>query len=168
MHLVQIMRDESVYSIKALLLMSLFSRARDKSELAWTMLSTAVARALAIGLDRRSTSSERLKPQHRSRVNTWWSLFVLDKVLAIELQRSPMIRDYFHDQEMPQTDGLSQGHPYSHNCFLGIIDLAKIQEKVLEILLRCSKAEASGRLTMYEAVNDKMRSSGELDQLLTT
>ncbi|KAG9663185.1 hypothetical protein KCU64_g1481, partial [Aureobasidium melanogenum] len=168
MRLVQIIRDETVYAINALLLMSLLSRARDEPEIAWHMLTTAVARAIAVGLDRRLTSSEKLKPQYQSRIDTWWSLFVLDKVLAVELQRPPMIRDCFHDQEMPWINGPNQGHPSLQNCFLAIIDLAKIQEKVLEALLRCSRAEASGRVTLYEAVNDKMRISGELDQLLAT
>ncbi|KAI5251058.1 hypothetical protein E4T42_04616 [Aureobasidium subglaciale] len=166
--ILDLMQSESIYAVGTLILLSLLFRARDESDMAWHMLSNAVARAQAIGLDRRIPFSrkadvEKIRDQ---RINMWWSLFILDKILAVEVQRPPMIRHCLYDQEMPLQNAQGQVQESLQSCFLAMIALSKIQERVSGSLLECSQAESSGRTTIDWAINEKIRISGELDQLL--
>jgi hypothetical protein len=161
--LVPLIQDDSIYSINSLILMALLFRARGDSEMAWHMLANAVPKAQSLGLGRYLLV--RIQPGdstswQRQRANTWWALYILDKMLSIELQRPTMIRDYLHDEELPFESGLS-------SCFHAIIRLAKIQGRVSDALLTCAQAEASGRITISQSINDKIQLSAELDQSMT-
>jgi hypothetical protein len=162
--LVPLIQDESIYSINSLILMVLLFRARGDSEMAWHMLANAVPKAQSLGLGRyllvQIQSSNSTSWQHQ-RANTWWALYILDKMLSIELQRPTMIRDYLHDEELPFESRHS-------SCFHAIIRLAKIQGRVSDALLTCAQAEASGRITISQSINDKIQLSAELDQSMTS
>jgi hypothetical protein len=129
------------------------------------MLSLAVAKANALGLDRRSNTYPghgSAAGPHQHRVKLWWSLFILDKCLAVELQRPPLIRDSFSDQEMAS----SSNEPGSI-CFSYMVQLARIQGQVCERLLDCTWAEESGKVTLQQAILNKIRVSGQLGQVLS-
>ena len=168
-NLTVLIQDESIHSVIALILMALVFRGRDDTEMAWRMLANAVPKAQALGLDRRfpiHTRSTLSRTLHRQQVSTWWSLFILDKVLSIELQRPPMVRDCFCDQEMLTAANDTREARLRQKCFEAIVELAKIQGQVLERLLVGTQEEESGKLTMEQAIRDKLQAGGELDQLL--
>lgn len=160
-HLTQLVQNESVTSVKALILMALLFRSRDDAEMAWRMLSIAVSKAQALAIDRwdgRDTA--------RQGLSTWWSLFILDKVLAVELQRPPMIRDRVYDHELLASPDDNDETKMRLACFHAIVNLSQIQGRICDRLLLCSQDEESGKLTLEQAIRAKMKASGELDQLL--
>lgn len=164
-----LIQDESIYSISALVLMAILFRSRDDTEMAWRMLANAVPKAQTLGLDTRHPVQSRHWPGRSSRqqcICTWWSLFILDKVLCIEMQRPPLVRDCFCDQEIPVVPAGGPETQVRQRCIEAIIALAKIQGKVCERLLACTRAEESGELTLEQIIREKLRTGGELDQLL--
>lgn len=168
-HLTTLIRDESIESIKALILMALLFRSHDDSEMAWRMLAIAVPKAQALSLDRSYPVQPRSRTTDASEQrgsNTWLSLFVLDKALAVELQRPPMVRDGFYMQKLLADPGTGRGASAAETCFGAVVELARIQGQICERLLICSQEEESGKLTLDQAIKAKMQAGGELDRLL--
>lgn len=168
-NLTTLVQDESIDSVKALLLMALLFRNRNDTEMAWRMLAAAVPKAQALALDRcwpAHRRSQETRAIHRQQANTWWSLFILDKVLALELQRPPMVRDCFYDQELFTDSDGSREAQTKKTCFAAIVNLARIQGQICERLLLCTQDEESGKYTLGQAIRAKIQTAGEVDQLL--
>jgi hypothetical protein len=159
-------QDESVNAIRSLILMSLLFRCDDDVEMAWRVLGIAVTKAQGLALNRRVPH----RPDdstYRQRINTWWALFILDKTLAVELQRPPMINDSFYDQEPPVHGAGTFEERAKKTCLEALVGLAKVQGRICERLLDCSQSEESGKLSLKEAIRSKMQVGAETDELLS-
>lgn len=168
-HLTQLVQDESITSVKAFILMALLFRSRDDAEMARRMLSIAVPKAQALAIDRPHSIQRHRGDRRgtaRQEFTTWWSLFILDKVLAVELQRPPMIRDQTYDHDLIASPDDNEEAKMRQTCFDAIVNLSQIQSLICERLLLCTRDEEAGKLTLEQAIKAKMQASGELDQLL--
>jgi hypothetical protein len=153
--------DQALDSIRALVLMSVYLRWRDDVERAWQILSLAIA-----SVHNQSLHREHSRTPLAGTQDLFWSVFVLDKLLSIELERKPMLTSAECNRTTPTA---SNGHDGS--MFRAVVDLSMLQDEILEKLQssrrREEEAHASQNPTVLrQVVQDKLRLVGELDQKL--
>ena len=156
----------SIHSLQALALIVLLLRWQNEVEMAWHMLSLAVSIVHRQSLHKRATRSNGPGSETCEsdlRVNVFWSVFVLDKVLALELERQPLLRTSECDQSLPSKDTESP-----KAAFLAVIRLTQLQDHLLERLKMSRKAEeaAATQAELQELIKQKMETVGDLDQQL--
>jgi len=137
-------------SLAALTLMVIILRGQEDSERALHILSIASSIAHTLGLHRRTPS---FNEEH---ISLWWTLYALDKALAIELERPIIIKSQDCDQQRP-ADG---------SMLSAIVELACIQEVIVERMFQERHVEESPDQTLQEIIVHKMRMAGELDTML--
>lgn len=95
-------------SIQALLLLALALRGRHREGVAWHVIGHAVRMAQSLGLHRHqhphNAASDTSLPQVDLDRNIWWSLFCLEKMMALQTGRPSAIRDEDCDQTFPAAD----------------------------------------------------------------
>ena len=148
-------------SIRALLLMSMYLRWRDDVEKAWQILSLAVASVHNQSLHRE---------HHRTPVpgsdDIFWSVFALDKLLSIELERKPMLTSAECNRALPPA---SDGD--GRSIFRAVVDLSILQDEILDKLQSSRRHEEEAHASqdpamLRQVVKQKVRLVGELDQKL--
>jgi hypothetical protein len=148
-------------SIRALLLMSMYLRWRDDVEKAWQILSLAVASVHNQSFHR---------DHHRTPVpgsqDLFWSVFALDKLLSIELERKPMLTSAECNRTLPSAP---DGHRES--IFRAVVDLSILQDEILDKLQSSRRHEEEAHASqdpaiLRQVVKQKVRLVGELDQKL--
>jgi hypothetical protein len=151
---------EALDSLRALILMSLYLRWRNDVERAWQLLSLAVATVQNHGLHR----------DHRTSIqgsqDIFWCVFVLDKLLSVELERKPMLSSADCNRSVS-----SSSESHGGAIFKSIVDLSKLQDEILEKLLHSRRAEEdaheSQNPTLLDGIiRDKLRLVAELDHKL--
>jgi len=157
----------SIRSIQALFLMALVLRCRDEIELSSQTITMAASAAQALGLHRQVSRRHYTDlGEHRAQryICTWWALYVLEKVVAFELGRLSVIRDFECNQSLPAEAALAQSDT-QRGLFRALIALAKIQSEANEQLaLSRHMEEVSSDLR--PAIRAKIEVVGELDQKL--
>jgi hypothetical protein len=148
-------------SIRSLLLMSLYLRWRDDAERAWQILSLAIA-----SIHNQSLHREHHRTQIPGSRDLFWSVFMMDKLLSIELERKPMLTSAECNRALPPA---SDDHGGS--VFRAVIDLSVLQDEILEKLQSSRRSEeeahAGQNLTVLrQIIQAKLRLVGELDQKL--
>jgi hypothetical protein len=152
--------SQALDSLRALVLMSLYMRWRNDVEKAWQLLSLAVASVQNHGLHR----------DHRTSMpgsqDIFWCVFVLDKLLSVELERKPMLSSA--DCNRPVS---SASESHGGAVFKAIVDLSKLQDEILEKLLHSRRAEEDAHelqspTRLDGIIRDKLRLVAELDHKL--
>ncbi|KAK3673224.1 hypothetical protein LTR78_006769 [Recurvomyces mirabilis] len=159
-----IMLDKSLSSVRLLVLSGLLLRACGQTEIAWQLACLALPIAQSCCLHRRAYATIQGEPTAANidQMRLWWSLYTLDKMLCLELERASSIRDLDCNQESPPHAGA-----YLDDIHLAAIELAKIQSQVSERLMQSRAQEESDDVVLEAAIINKMRAVGELDGLLT-
>jgi hypothetical protein len=151
---------DALDSLRALVLMSLYMRWRNDVEKAWQLLSLAVASVQNHGLHR----------DHRTSIpcsqDIFWCVFVLDKLLSVELERKPMLSSADCNRPVP-----SASESHGGAIFKAIVDLSKLQDEILEKLLHSRRAEEDAHESQSPTrldgiIRDKLRLVAELDHKL--
>jgi hypothetical protein len=146
--------------LRALVLMSLYLRWRDDIEKAWQILSLAVA----------FVQNHSLHREHRTLLpdsqDLFWCVFVLDKLLSVELERKPMLASGDCNRT---TTSASQSQAGA--LFKAIVEFSKLQDEILERLLLSRRVEEVAHETQDPAltgsvIRDKLRLVAELDDKL--
>jgi hypothetical protein len=152
--------SQALDSLRALVLMSLYMRWRNDVERAWQLLSLAVASVQNHGLHR----------DHRTSIpgsqDIFWCVFVLDKLLSVELERKPMLSSA--DCNRPVS---SPTESHGGATFKAIVNLSKLQDEILEKLLHSRRAEEDAHESQNPdlldgIIRDKLRLVAELDHKL--
>ena len=148
-------------SIRALVLISLYLRWRDDAEKAWQILSLAIA-----SVHNQSLHREHHRSPTSGSQDLFWSVFVLDKLLSIELERKPMLTSAECNRARPLA---SQGHDGS--VFGAVVDLSVLQDEILEKLQSSRRNEEEAHASqnptvLRRVIQDKLRLVVELDQKL--
>jgi hypothetical protein len=146
--------------IRALVLMSLYLRWCDDIEKAWQMLSLAVASVQNHGLHRDHRIS---LPGSQA---LFWCVFLLDKILSVELERKPMLSSAECNRPTSPSSEI-----YGGAIFRAIVEFSKLQDEILEKLLHSRRAEENAYETKDQGlvdrlIRDKLRLVSELDQKL--
>jgi hypothetical protein len=148
-------------SIRVFLLISLYLRWRDDVEKAWQILSLAVA-----SIHNQSLHREHHRTPVPGSQDLFWSVFALDKLLSIELERKPMLTSVECNRALPPASDGRGG-----SIFRAVVDLSILQDEILDKLQSSrwheEEAHASQNPTVLrQVVLQKVRLVGELDQKL--
>lgn len=128
----------SLESVSALVLLAVLYRGTDKPEAAWHLVAAAVAMAHSLGINkaRQASANANVVSSHaRDSAAVWWSLYILEKTLCLELERASGIQD----SECDQVDT-----PHVSDETLAAIQLARVQSRISCRLLRSRQFEESG------------------------
>jgi hypothetical protein len=146
--------------LRALVLMSLYLRWRDDVEKAWQILALAVASVQNHGLHR----------DHRTSLpdseDLFWCVFVLDKLLSVELERKPMLPSAECNRQFTSASQSQAGA-----IFKAIVEFSKLQDEILERLLHSRRTEEVAHASQDQSligrmVRDKLHLVAELDRKL--
>ncbi|KAL1582207.1 hypothetical protein WHR41_09081 [Cladosporium halotolerans] len=146
--------SDPIESLRALLLIVVYLRWHDDADKAWQILSLAGA----------TVQNHSLHREHRDSplgsAEVFWSFFVLDRVLATELERRPMLSSAECNRTFSPGAADDGGR-----LFKAVVDLAKLQDEILEKLQSSRKAEedAADSTALQEVIKDKMRMVADLD-----
>ncbi|KAF9637696.1 hypothetical protein BFW01_g8592 [Lasiodiplodia theobromae] len=132
-------------SIQALLLLALALRARHKEGVAWHVIGHAVRMAQSLGLHRlqKDAIPDALRKNAILDRNIWWSLFCLEKMMALQTGRPSAIHDEDCDQSTPAADAASL---FLHH----LVGLAQVQSAIA----RSMTSQANQRRGMREFLHD--------------
>lgn len=145
-----LIQSPSLESLIALIFMVIAFRGQDDSETAQHVLSVASSIASTMQLHRA------LPEQTVNHVRAWWTLYVLDKALAIELERPASIR----------TVDCNQPDVASGSVLHALVELSRIQETIIERVFQQRGLEESTEKTLEQIIEHKMRMGGEHDAML--
>ncbi|KAK5682548.1 hypothetical protein LTS10_005676 [Elasticomyces elasticus] len=164
-----IVLDGSQDALEVLMLLAIITRSCGRMELAWQLMSLAISIAQTLGLHRHvdlSSLPTEVAEQGIRKAQAWWSIYIIDKMLCIELERVSMIRDLDCNQRPPPED-----HEAACDLFQSVtsaaIQLATIQGEITERLIQSRATEELHRDDLERVIVDKMRLVGELDGQLT-
>ena len=152
---------QALNSIRSLVLMSLYLRGRDDVEKAWQILSLAIA-----SVHNQSLHREHSRTPLPGSQDLFWSVFVLDKLLSIELERKPMLTSAECNRALPPASDGRHG-----SMFRAVVELSMLQDEMLKKLQssRRREEEAHARqnpTVLRQVIQDKLRLVVELDNKL--
>lgn len=150
--------SQALDSLRALVLMSLYLRWRDDIEKAWQILSLAVAFVQNHGMHRECRTS---LPGCQE---LFWCVFVLDKLLSIELERRPMLSSAECNRSVPPALPGPGGA-----IFQAIVEFSKLQDQILDRLMLSRRAEEDAHesqdpIRLKRLIRDKLHLVAELDR----
>jgi hypothetical protein len=111
-------------SVQALLILTIVLRNRSKDGASWGLLGQTIRIAQSIGLHRHVSTSPETADLH---ARLWWTIYILERVMQLETGRPSAIRDDECNQILPTARE-------SDTYFLGLIGLAQIQTRVINLL----------------------------------
>ncbi|KAK4959088.1 hypothetical protein LTR10_003887 [Elasticomyces elasticus] len=168
-YLGDIVLEGSLDSLEVLMLLAIITRSCGRMELAWQLTSLAISIAQTLGLHRHVDSSSaptEVAGQGIRKAQAWWSIYIIDKMLCIELERVSMIRDLDCNQR-PLSEHREAAYDLFQTVTVAAVQLATIQGEVTERLTQSRAAEELHRDDLERVIVDKMRLVGELDGQLT-
>jgi hypothetical protein len=154
----------SLKSTQALFLLSLTFRGYNSNELAWHLIALAVTVAQTLGIHRAFSRSHRIRLGENvaeEHVRTWWSIYSLEKLLALELEHPSIIRD----QECNQSEPVLNQEP---GIFQSLIKLAQVQSQINDSCNQQRSAEEDAEMDYDQLIRDKLLSAGTMDQMILT
>ncbi|KAF4550858.1 Fungal specific transcription factor domain-containing protein 31 [Elsinoe fawcettii] len=153
-----------------MILMVIAFRARNDGETAVHLLSTAISLAQTMGIHRKSDRIYTPRSDSESvefRSNCWWTIYVLDQVLALELERRPIVDERDCDLSPPRHSNYQVAPNVSNTIFTELVKLAKVQSIVNAELHKGRQAEESESINVQDVIAKKIKTAGELDMKLT-
>ncbi|KAL1638614.1 hypothetical protein SLS58_008732 [Diplodia intermedia] len=138
-------------SIQALLLLALALRTRHKEGVAWHVIGHAIRMAQSLGLHRHQGSQEDTIPDMELDRNIWWSLFCLEKMMALQTGRPSAIHDEDCDQTTPPTAATCS---FLHH----LVGLAQVQSAIA----RSMTTQSGRRRGMHEFLHDTLQLDHQL------
>ncbi|RAH77164.1 hypothetical protein BO86DRAFT_347951 [Aspergillus japonicus CBS 114.51] len=82
--------EESIYSVQILILLALYSLFDPQGPSTWTIVGIITRQAVSLGLTRPGLLEDGLTPQTvQLRRRLFWSIFVLDRMMAVSVGQSP-------------------------------------------------------------------------------
>ncbi|KAJ5137124.1 hypothetical protein N7448_005678 [Penicillium atrosanguineum] len=160
-----ILATRSLKSVQFILLLSIVLRSCDKLAWAWDVLSMGVSIAQSIGINRSSASSaSNIPKQPTSESETWWCMYVFEKILAFELGRPSVI----WDRVLSETSSASLDVPieYKNQFQCAAISLANMLHEMQERSARAWRREEWLPQSVDQAIEEKIQTGGELVTLL--
>jgi hypothetical protein len=152
----------SLKSAQALFLLSLTFRGYNSNELAWHLIVLAVTVAQTVGMHRAFSKSHRVRLGENvteEHVRTWWSIYSLEKLLALELEHPSIIRDH----ECNQSEPVLNQEPA---IFQSLIRLARVQSQINERCNQGRSAEEDAHMDYHDLIREKLLSAGIMDQMM--
>lgn len=140
----------SIKGLQILTLLALYSLFDTKGISTWSIVGILTRQAVALGLSRRDTSQESLSPQAEElRHRLFWSILVLDRMLAVSVGHPPGLLD--ENMNVPQpavtVEEFASSERTEHASLLQlnrhIIQLRQLEAQILTTIHTKSEAEIS-------------------------
>jgi hypothetical protein len=135
-------------SVQALLMLTIILRNRNKDGASWGLLGQTIRIAQSIGLHRHVSTSSETADLH---ARLWWTAYILERVMQLEMGRPSAIRDDECNQILPAA-------LESDTYFLGLIGLAQIQTRVIDLLYDKTNGQ--------RPIKEMLREMGKTDRAL--
>ncbi|KAK5712952.1 hypothetical protein LTR17_017792 [Elasticomyces elasticus] len=164
-----IVLEGSLDALEVLMLLVIITRSCGRMELAWQLTSLAISIAQTLGLHRYvdlSSAPTEVAGQGIRKAQAWWSIYIIDKMLCIELERVSMIRDLDCNQR-PLSEDREAACDLFQTVTVAAVQLATIQGEITERLTQSRATEELHRDDLERVIVEKMRLVGELDGQLT-
>jgi hypothetical protein len=155
----------SLESVQFILLLSMVLRSCDKLAWAGDLLSMGVSLAQSIGMNRYPSSFTRESSKRPGRESeTWWCMYVFEKILAFELGRPSVVCD----RVLSETASASldaQVEPQEQFKYAAV-SLANTLHEMQERSARAWRREEWLPQSVDQAIEEKIQTGGELVTLL--
>ncbi|KAL5333701.1 hypothetical protein BJX70DRAFT_403319 [Aspergillus crustosus] len=156
--------ERSLASVQATLLMAIVFRCCDHVAQAWDVLSLGVSMAQSIGINQSHFGHS--DQSHTQAYNTWWCMYVFEKILAFESGRASMIWDRDLSSFRPLHDLERLPMSNDQRWTLACVSLANTLHEMQDRASGAWRREEWIPQTVDEAVEEKILTGGELVTLL--
>ncbi|KAH7333426.1 hypothetical protein BKA65DRAFT_44687 [Rhexocercosporidium sp. MPI-PUGE-AT-0058] len=170
------MMSDSLEAVVIMLLSAIVARGCNQTVMARHLLGLGISVALAQGINRPPASFKRSSTPtvlERQRCRIWACLYILDKILSVELERPGLIRNFDFNSITISTMIDRVGEP-SHSAsghervFQAVVDLARLQNQVVERLRQSRHEHETANLAIGQVITETIGLIGVLDQQLLT
>jgi len=152
--------NTTLESVTAMCLLALLLRSFDLPEQAWHVLATTVATAQTLGIHRHSGRRSDAQPLASSNTCvTWWCVYILEKAMSVEMERASSIREDQCSQALPDKK-------LDRRVFCAAVNLARVQENMMDQLLKLRFGEEMSASDMDGWVKRKIQAVCDLDTRL--
>ncbi|KAJ6021568.1 hypothetical protein N7540_007072 [Penicillium herquei] len=162
-----IVTNRSLQSVQVILLFSIVLRSCDKIAWAWDILTMGVSLAQSIGINQGSPSLPEPSTEPTPEFQTWWCIYVFERVLALECGRPSTIWDRQLSETFVsplQSNPDSGTTPQFRNV---LISLANMLHEMQERSVRAWRREEWIPQSVEQSIEDKLQTGGELHVLLS-
>ncbi|KAL4876427.1 hypothetical protein BJY04DRAFT_142378 [Aspergillus karnatakaensis] len=157
--------ERSLRSVQAIMLFAMVLRSADRIATAWDVLCLGVSMAQSLGVNQGSFPRS---PESTQSHDTWWCMYVFEKILAFETGRTSMVWDRELSRFFRQTDRPEQPEhspflsTYKHTC----VSLANTLHEIQDRAAGAWRREEWTPQSVEEAIEEKITTGGELATLL--
>lgn len=138
----EVFASPSLESAKVFMLAMLKAQEESKPLLTWTFASTGARQVLSLGYHRKSTMKNDQFEVAEDKRQVFWSFYMVDKNLALNMGYSPTIQDYDIDVDYFQVSPDPGVAPWD-KAALATVDLARLQGLIYERLYSLQGLHAS-------------------------
>ncbi|KAJ5792102.1 uncharacterized protein N7503_008080 [Penicillium pulvis] len=162
-----IISHREIISVQTVLLFAMVLRCCDKVAWAWDILTMGVSMAQSIGINQTSSPQNGSSNQDTPEFQTWWCMYVFERILALELGRPSVIWDCELSRKLASPVQVDQECGSELIFRNALISLANTLHEMQERSARAWKREEWMPQSVEQAIEDKLRTGGELQILLS-
>ena len=136
-----IVTSGGISSVQICVIMALNLRSRSDITAASTIITLASAMAHNMGIHRAPSSTPRRSENSDNDRESWcwWSLYCIEKIISLELERPSVIRDFDCNQPIPRH--AAGNNSDRERLWHGIVTLCQLQSEIVEELTESRSAE---------------------------
>lgn len=162
--------NRALESVQAILLFAIVLRCCDKLAWAWDLLTMSVSMAQSMGINQTEDEHYQRIPSITSSKGaasrTWTTIYVFEKILAFESGRPSMIFDHEPSKGHTKRKQMRLKNGADSDFQEASISLANVLHEMQERSARAWRREELLPQSVDEAIEEKLRTGGELALLL--
>lgn len=162
-----IVARRDLQSVQVILLFSIVLRSCDKIAWAWDVLTMGVSLAQSIGINQGIQSPNEPSASASPGFQTWWCMYVFERVLALECGRPSTIWDRQLSGTLASTPQMDPENGTDLQLRNALISLANMLHEMQERSARAWRREEWMPQSVEQAIEDKLQTGGELHMLLS-
>ncbi|KAJ5645616.1 hypothetical protein N7507_011627 [Penicillium longicatenatum] len=162
-----IISSRGLQSVQAILLFAMVLRSCDKVAWAWDILTMGVSMAQSIGINQTSSAQHDASTQDTPEFQTWWCMYVFERILALEFGRPSAIWDRHLSGTLSSPVQVDQDRGAGLEFRNALISLANMLHEMQERSVRAWRREEWMPQSVERAIEDKLQTAGELQILLS-
>ncbi|KAJ6010434.1 hypothetical protein N7451_001846 [Penicillium sp. IBT 35674x] len=162
-----IISHRELQSVQAVLLFAMVLRCCDKVAWAWDVLTMGISMAQSIGINQTSLTQSKSSTKDTSEFQTWWCMYVFERILALELGRPSIIWDSELSETLASPVQVDEDCESELEFRNALISLANTLHEMQERSARAWRREEWMPQSVEQAIEDKLRTGGELQILLS-
>ncbi|KAJ5953499.1 hypothetical protein N7454_000395 [Penicillium verhagenii] len=162
-----IVSNRCLQSVQAILLFAMVLRSCDKTAWAWDILAMGVSMAQSIGINQISSAQKDSSTPDTPEFRIWWCMYVFERLLSLECGRPSLIWDRQLSETLASAIQVDQDNDKELQFRNSLISLANMLHEMQELSARAWRREEWIPQSVEQAIEDKLRTGGELQILLS-